>query len=109
MFTVRDSVMIVKLIQIVNQVIQYLNMIPGRLITILWPLYALSRTVYTATITDHKMNFYCSYIQGHWGMLPVYIINIERFGQLTITLAPLTALQTIANVHIHSVLSPPFQ
>ena len=110
MFTVRNSTsMTVKLIQGVNPMIKYVNMIPGKLYTTLQPLYALSRAVYTATITDHKINFYCSYSQGHWGMLPVYIIDIEPFGQLTITLARVTALQTIANVHIHSALSPPFQ
>ena len=56
MFTVRDSTMTVKLIQVVNPMIKYLNMIPGRLYTTLKPLYALSRTVYTATITDHKIS-----------------------------------------------------
>ena len=55
------------------------------------------------------MNFYFSYSQGHWDILPVYIIDIEPFGQLTITLTRVTALQTITNDHIHSALSPPFQ
>ena len=54
MFTVRDSTsMTVKLIQGVNPMVKYLNMIPGVLHTTLQPLYVLSRTVYTATITDH--------------------------------------------------------
>jgi hypothetical protein len=56
MFTVRNSTMTVKLIQGVNPMIKYLNMIPGGLYTTLQPLYALSRTVYTATITDHKIS-----------------------------------------------------
>ena len=55
------------------------------------------------------MNFYCSYSKGHCGMLLVYIIDIEPFEQLIITLARLKALQTIVNVHIYSALSPPFQ
>ena len=109
MFTVRDSTMTVKLIQGVTPMIKYLNMIPGVLYTTLQPLFVLSRTVNTATITDHKMNFYCSYSQGHWGTLPVYVIDIEPFGQLNITFARVTALQTTDNVHIHSALSPPFQ
>ena len=57
MFTVRDSTsMTVKLIQGVNPMVKYLNMIPGVLYTTLQPLYVLSRTVYTATITDHKIS-----------------------------------------------------
>ena len=56
MFTVKDSTMTVKLIQGVNPMVKYLNMIPGVLYTTLQPLYVLSRTVYTATITDHKIS-----------------------------------------------------
>ena len=56
MFTVRNSTMTVKLIQGVNPMIKYLTMIPGGPYMTLQPLYALSRTVYTATITDHKIS-----------------------------------------------------